>query len=378
MKFAFCLLNYFPFGGLQRDFMRIAKACVAAGHEVHVFTGVWQGECDPSFRLHILPTKAWTNHGRALAFARAFKKMLKNETFDAVLGFNKLPGLDFYYAADVCYQARVRETRPWWVRLTPRYRAWVSLERAVFGAESHTNILLISPAQQAAYEACYHTPANRFHALPPGIAKDRIPVEGAALLREQMRSTNAIPKDHFVLLMLASSFKTKGLDRAIASFAALPNALRARAHLWVVGQDDPQPYQKQAMALGVHSRLRFFGGRHDVPRFLLAADALVHPAYHENTGTVLLEALVAGLPVITVAACGYAHYITESQAGVVVPEPFHALAWNEALTQFLSALPSSAWRANALAFAQSADLYSMPERVVEMLQAYKPKRLSTT
>lgn len=378
MKFAFCLFNYFPFGGLQRDFMRIAKACVLAGHEVHVFTGHWEGECDPAFHLHILPIKALTNHGRALAFVRAFKKASKNETFDAVLGFNKMPGLDFYYAADVCYQTRARETRPWWVALTPRYRAWVNLERAVFDAASHTNILLISSAQQAAYEACYHTPANRFHCLPPGIAKDRIPVDDAALLREQVRSTNSIPKDHFVLLMVASSFKTKGLDRAIASFAALPNALRARAHLWVVGQDDPQLYQKQAMQLGVHSRLRFFGGRHDVPRFLLAADALVHPAYHENTGTVLLEALVAGLPVITVAACGYAHYIAESQAGVVVPTPFNQLVWNDALTQFLRALPTSEWRANARVFAQSADLYSMPERVVEQLQAYKPKLLSTT
>ncbi len=378
MKFAFCLFNYFPFGGLQRDFMRIAKACVAAGHEVHVFTGAWQGECDPHFRLHILPMKAWTNHGRALAFVRAFKKVLKNETFDCVLGFNKMPGLDFYYAADVCYQTRVRETRPWWVRLTPRYRAWVSLERAVFDADSKTNILLISPAQQAAYEACYHTPANRFQCLPPGIAKDRIPADNAASLREQVRSTNSIPKDHWVLLMVASSFKTKGLDRAIESFAALPNALRARAHLWVVGQDDPQSYQKQAMALGVHSRLRFFGGRHDVPRFLLAADVLVHPAYHENTGTVLLEALVAGLPVMTVAACGYAHYITESGGGVVLPEPFNQQAWNDALTQLLRALPQGTYQENALAYSRSADLYSMPERVVDALQAYKPKPFSTT
>lgn len=378
MKFAFCLFNYFPFGGLQRDFMRIAKACVAAGHEVHVFTGSWEGECDPALRLHILPMKAWTNHGRALAFARAFKKVLKHESFDCVLGFNKMPHLDFYYAADVCYQARIRETRPWWVRLTPRYRAWVHLERAVFDARANTQILLISQAQQAAYAACYHTPDHRFHYLPPGIAKDRIPANDAALLREQVRSTNSIPKDHFVFLMVASSFKTKGLDRAIAGFAALPSALRARSHLWVVGQDDPQPYQKQAMELGVHSRLRFFGGRHDVPRFLIAADALVHPAYHENTGTVLLEALVAGLPVITVAACGYAHYISDSGGGMVLPEPFNQLAWNDAFIGLVRSLPTSDYRDHALRYAQTADLYSMPNRVLECLQAYKPKALSAT
>ena len=31
-------------------------------------------------------------------------------------------------------------------------------------------------------------------------------------------------------------------------------------------------------------------GRDDIPRFLLGADLLIHPAYNENTGTVLLEA----------------------------------------------------------------------------------------
>lgn len=42
-------------------------------------------------------------------------------------------------------------------------------------------------------------------------------------------------------------------------------------------------------------------GRSDIPRFLLGADLLIHPAYNENTGTVLLEALVAGLPVLVSA-----------------------------------------------------------------------------
>jgi hypothetical protein len=54
---------------------------------------------------------------------------------------------------------------------------------------------------------------------------------------------------------------------------------------------------------------RILRGTQRHPRFLLGADLLIHPAYNENTGTVLLEALVAGLPVLTTAVCGYAHYI---------------------------------------------------------------------
>lgn len=372
MKLAFCLFNYFPFGGLQRDFMRIAKACIEAGHEVHVFTMRYEGERDPALPIHILPVRGLSNHVRAYRFAKAVQKQLKKNNFDRVVGFNKMPGLDYYYAADVCYQARIRETRPWWTRLTPRYRTYERLERAVFDAESKTKILLISPLQQSAYEACYHTEASRFHVLPPGISRDRERPSNVKELRAQVRNAYSIPDNHMVMLMLASSFKTKGLDRAIASLAALPATLRSRAHLWVVGQDDPRPYQQQAMRLGVHSRLRFFGGRHDVPRFLLAADVLVHPAYHENTGTVLLEALVSGLPVVTVAACGYAHYVEESGAGVVLPEPFDQTAWNQMLEAALLSLPNVSWQDHAIAFAKSADIYSLPEKAVALITNKTP------
>jgi UDP-glucose:(heptosyl)LPS alpha-1,3-glucosyltransferase len=35
MRLAFVLYKYFPYGGLQRDALRIARACAARGHAVH-------------------------------------------------------------------------------------------------------------------------------------------------------------------------------------------------------------------------------------------------------------------------------------------------------------------------------------------------------
>lgn len=42
MIVAFCLYKYFPFGGLQRDFMRIAQTVAARGHHVRVYTQSWE------------------------------------------------------------------------------------------------------------------------------------------------------------------------------------------------------------------------------------------------------------------------------------------------------------------------------------------------
>ena len=132
MKLAFCLFKYFPFGGLQRDFLRIARECKNRGHEIHVYTMRWDGDPEPDFIVHLIKVKTWQNHVRNMTFATKVHPLLQNEKYDLVIGFNKMPDLDMYYAADVCYQARVREQRSACYRLLPRYRQNVAYEQAVF------------------------------------------------------------------------------------------------------------------------------------------------------------------------------------------------------------------------------------------------------
>ena len=102
---------------------------------------------------------------------------------------------------------------------------------------------------------------------------------------------------------------------------------------------------------------------------MLGAELLIHPAYNENTGTVLLEALVAGLPVLATAVCGYAHYIEEARGGRVVPEPFNQPMLDAMLAEMLADGAARAeWKANALAFAETADIYSNAERAADLIQ----------
>ena len=109
-------------------------------------------------------------------------------------------------------------------------------------------------------------------------------------------------------------------------------------------------------------------GRSDIPRFLLGADLLIHPAYNENTGTVLLEALVAGLPVLATAVCGYAHYIAEAEGGLVIPDPFVQSQLDSMLAEMLDDKGARVrWQTNALAFAQTADIYSNAERAADLI-----------
>lgn len=368
MRLAFCLYKYFPFGGLQRDFLRIAQACVARGHTVRVYALEWQGERPDGLEIVLVPARGLTNPARYRRFTGLVRLDLAARPVDRVVGFNKMPGLDVYYAADPCYAEKATARRGWLYRLSGRYRHFMAYERAVFAPESRTEILMISTVQQPLFEKHYGTPRARFHLLPPGIAPDRRAPPDAAAIRAAFRREFGLADDERLMLQVGSGFRTKGLDRSLAALAALPEALRARTRFIVIGQDDPRPFRVLAKAARIEDRVTILPGRDDIPRFLLGADLLIHPAYAENTGTVLLEAVVAGLPILTTAVCGYAHYVAEAGAGRVLDEPFRQPALDAALAELLADDATRAAMARrGLDWAGRADIYSLPERAADVI-----------
>jgi len=361
VKLAFVLFKYFPFGGLQRDMRRIAEACQDGGHEIHVYTLSWQGEVPESFQVHQIPVKRITNHARYLAFYEELQPLLREHAVDGVVGFNKMPALDLYYAADPCFKEKLETQKNWLTRRGPRNRLFLEFEAAVFAPQSRTRILMISPQQLKVYSRHYRTPRERIHLLPPGISQDRMAPPDAAARRAAFRQEFQLGPEDRLLLSVGSGFKVKGLDRTLRALASLPRDLGRRTRLFVIGQDNPAPFVRLARRLGVGDRITLFPGRDDVPRFLLGADLMVHPAYYENTGTVLLEALIAGLPVLTTDTCGYAFHVERAEAGRVLHSPFDQHQLNRDLAVMLSSRDWRRWSANGIAYGRREDLYSMPE-----------------
>ena len=242
----------------------------------------------------------------------------------------------------------------------------------MFDPKGHTELLMISAIQQELFKHYYGTPAERFHLLPPGISPDRRAPGNAQQRREQARARFAqefdLPADGLLLVQIGSDFHRKGLDRSIRALAALPAELRQRARLVALGADDPAKMQALADQHNVGAQVFLPGGRNDVPDFLLAGDLLLYPARQENTGTVLLEALVAGLPLLVTEVCGYAHHVLDAACGLVSPEPFDQQLLNGQLAQMLGDDGARAdWQNNALAYAREQDWYSLPQKAADVM-----------
>lgn len=368
LQLAFCLFRYFPYGGLQRDMLAIARACVARGHRVTVLTREWRGEREQGIAVCELPVRGLSNHRRDQRFARQVDEHLQRHSYDRVVGFNKMPGLDIYYAADSCFADKA-DQRGALYRATPRARAYLAMEAAVFGPAAPTRVLMISAAEQRRYHERYRLAEQRSVLLPPGIRRDRIIPADYAERRRAMRRELQLNEEDRLLLFIGSGFRTKGLDRALRALAALPAPHRHSTRLLVVGADRAGPYCAQARRLGVAGQVEFCGGRDDVAQLLWAGDLLLHPAYRENTGTVLLEAMVAGLPVVTTSACGYAHYVSDWEMGAVLPEPFEQSAC-DAIVQRLLDMPREHWQTQGARFSAGADIYSLVERAADHIEQW--------
>lgn len=158
--------------------------------------------------------------------------------------------------------------------------------------------------------------------------------------------------------------------------ARLLHALAQLRHLpqwtcWIVGGAQRSPeaayqigLQTLARQLAIAHRVKFAGHRRDISRILAAADVYVQPnVFPESFGISFVEALYAGLPVVTTAFGGALDSVDDS-CGVLIPPD-----GDEALVQALRSLIEnhSYRRSLAIAGPLRAAHLCQPERQLTLL-----------
>ncbi len=368
MNLAFLLFNYFPFGGLERDFMAISRECLKKGNSVDVFTMKWEGDRPHGMNITIIPVSGLTNHGRIASFVKKLPAHFNRASYDLVMGFNRVPGLDVYFAADICYVSRIKTGRSSLSRLTPRYRLLSEYEKNVFSTTSKTHIIYLSSQQKKDYQKIYFTPEERFSYAPPGVDKKRIQSYVDETNRITIRNEFNLTNEDTFLLMVGSNFHTKGVSRSIAALASLPHEMKTKTFLFVIGKGNIKKYSKLAKSFNIDNQVHFLGGREDVPRFYAGADFLLQPSLAESAGNVIVESLVAGLPVLTTDTCGYAEHVKKAAAGMICSgSPFIQENFNSILYKMLSSTQKHEWSANALNYSAHTDLYNRPKIVADLI-----------
>ncbi|HMA72097.1 MAG TPA: glycosyltransferase family 4 protein [Xanthobacteraceae bacterium] len=375
MRIAFAIMKLFPGGGLQRDCVEIARYCRQRGHEVVIFTSFKDAsDFADDLAVAVLPIRQSTNHRMLEDFATSFRWVASLQGFDLVVGFDKLTHLDVLYCADPSVYFRMTAER--FRFLIPRYRTYLALERATFEPERKTKVVMLSRKQLNEYRNVWHTPPERLSLLPPTISSARrhpeYRINGVrAALRTEL---GLMPRD-WLWIAIGVQPHTKGLDRTMAALREFP-----MAKLLVIGLTETSTRAARAMAararrLGLENRISFLGHREDIAEVMAAADLLVHPARRDTTGTVILEAVVNGLPVVTTSVCGYAQHVDAAEAGIVIDEPFEHTAFIAALSTAEDAGLRSRWSASAEHYGAQRFLYDGRARAAEIILAAAAERV---
>ena len=135
---------------------------------------------------------------------------------------------------------------------------------------------------------------------------------------------DVVPDGAHVLLAVARLTRQKGIDVAIRSLALLPGDT-----VLVVLGEGPERAALEALAreLGVGGRVFLSGRVPDVAAWLGRATLLVHPARWEGFGLGVLEAMLAGLPVVASNVSSLPELVADGETGLLVrPDDPEALA----------------------------------------------------
>jgi len=144
--------------------------------------------------------------------------------------------------------------------------------------------------------------------LEPGVAR-----------RADVRAALGLPPEAPVVLTVAC-LKPQKAPGDIIAVAGRVLRRQPDARFLVAGDGELRP-QLEAMirAEGLEGRVVLLGWRRDIPRLLRAADLFLLTSRWEGLPRAILEALLAGLPVVAAAADGVTDVVKDGVNGYVAP-----------------------------------------------------------
>ncbi|MFO1022423.1 MAG: glycosyltransferase [Planctomycetales bacterium] len=132
------------------------------------------------------------------------------------------------------------------------------------------------------------------------------------------RASLGVPSDAFVFLTVGRLDPQKGIFDLLQAFEMV-RAKSPAVHLLIVGQGaEKEQIEEWIRARQMGNCVQLLGYRDDVPRLMKTADVFVLSSLWEGMPNVLLEAMAAGLPVISTRVEGVEDLILPGETGISV------------------------------------------------------------
>ena len=322
MRIALIRKKFAVQGGAERHVSDFIATLAKEGHEVHIFANEW--EALEGVIFHRVPILSLGSFFKTLSFHLHLKKKMSGESFAIVQSNERTYPQDIYRAGDGCHREwltqRGRYISSWkkaLIKVSPFHVLMLFMERKIFSEGNYKKIIAISEMGKREIMAHYGVPSDTIRVIYNGVDLEKFK-PAAESEREKTRREWGVDADEKLLLFVGSGFERKGLLFLLQAVGRLKNE---KIKLLVVGKGRQGKYRALSRSLGIDAKVKFAGVIQEREKLFQGADIFVFPSIYEPFGNVHLEALAAGLPVITTTKSGAAEIIAPHVNGVVVEEP---------------------------------------------------------
>lgn len=337
MRIALIRRRFSPTGGAERYLERLAGVLLERGHAVALVCESWQASASV---LKDVRTIASDNPAD---FARAVAALKLRDAFDITFSLERVPGCDVYRAGDGVH-AEWLEQRALYGGVLGRVQNFVktknrdvcALEAEVFRAANTRHVIANSHMVKNSIVSRFDFPADRISVIHNGVPVEKF----ASGDRAKGRSAFNIPPNEYVVLLVGAGRERKGVKYAQAAVRRVPGA-----RLLVIDTPPPVP----------------------MPDVYAAADVFLLPTLYDPFANVTLEALAAGLPVLTTRHNGAAEIIERGTNGIVFERADAVADMAAALTRLRDAAERERFRLPAQTLARQFDLQRNVDETLECL-----------
>ena len=304
------------FGGAEKILSRITGEFRNRGITVNLIARQWENadglnvwQCNPFYIGRL-----W----RDFSFTRASCRLIQQQRAGLVQSHERIPCCDVYRAGDGVHRVwlaqRRRVLNPFrrlLQALNPYHTYTCYREKKLFLSPRLKAVICNSRMVKNQIMRIFGLPEQMLHVIYSGVDHAAfhpdLKAQRTAVLREL-----GVDAAKTIYLFVGSGYERKGLAQLLKALAALP----AHAHAIVIGKDKKIKYfMRLAARLNVTARVSFLGPRPDVRPYYGAADCFVLPTLYDPFPNVALEAMAAGLPLITSTASGAAELIQNGVNG---------------------------------------------------------------
>ena len=325
LTIGFLRRGYSSTGGVESYLKGLASGLLQQGHRPVLFgTEAWPVEEWPGGEILRCNGKGLSRYAAEVERHRKTSGI----NFDLTLSVEKVPGCDIYRTDEGVHAAwldqRPQHITPWariFQRINPKHREKLRLEKELFKPDATRRVISLSNQISSDIEKYYGYPQAQISLIRNGV-----PCRPVATLEERLaaRRELEIAPDKIVVLFVGTGWERKGLRFAIRAVERLNDP---RVLLLVAGKGKQSRYASPVV--------RFLGPVREMAQVYAAAHLLVVPSIYEPFSLVALEALGAGIPVITSKVAGISEILTHGVHGKVIERPSDIGALSAALRHWI-------------------------------------------